>query len=104
MLMKNNFVEETFILEILPGTEEAFEADYEKAVGVLKSGEGFLGASLKQSIEQENRYLCLIKWTSVEAHTVDFKSTLAFEELKKILLPHYQETPINHHFITKYEN
>lgn len=91
-------VEETFMLDVEPGTEAAFEQDFRKVVQILKNAKGFLGAELKRSIEQENRFLVAIAWNSVEEHTEEFKKTAAFEQMKAILLPHYLETPNIQHY------
>lgn len=91
-------IEEIFQLEVAPGTEKDFEADFPKVVQLLETSDGYRGSELKRSIENDNVFLISVVWKNLEAHNVDFKNSSAYEEMKQILAPHYLEVPKFQHF------
>jgi heme-degrading monooxygenase HmoA len=91
-------VQETFLLEVQPGTEREFEHAFREATNILGPTKGYLGTELQRCIETENRYLVSIKWETVEDHMIGFKSSPAFEEMKALIGPYYFKPPIVEHY------
>lgn len=97
-------VEEIFIMEVAPGTEAAFEADFKRVVTLFEQANvGYHGASLKRCVEQPNKFMVLVKWSSLEEHTEKFKNKPEFDQMKAILGPHYLTVPNFQHYTTLYE-
>ncbi|WP_053363399.1 antibiotic biosynthesis monooxygenase [Bacillus sp. FJAT-27251] len=91
-------VQETFLLEVKPGTEQDFEQAFQKAANLVHAAHGCLGSELKRCVEQENKYLVAIEWETVEDHVVHFKNSPAFEELKALIGPYYLHPPTVEHY------
>ena len=56
-------------IDIKPGTNVDFEKNLAQAQSVISQSEGYLGHEFQKCIERENRYVLLIKWATLEAHT-----------------------------------
>ncbi len=65
-------------VEIKPGSEADFEAAVGKARAAFKSANGFHGFELHRSIEKPQRYRLMVKWETLENHTVDFRGSANF--------------------------
>jgi heme-degrading monooxygenase HmoA len=83
---------ELAIIEIKEGTNAAFEKNLDQAQHVLSQAEGYLGHEFKKCIERNNRYILLIKWTTLTAHTEGFRGSELFKEWRS-LIGHFFETP-----------
>jgi heme-degrading monooxygenase HmoA len=55
---------------------------------------GYLGHELHACIEAENRYLLLVRWESVEAHTRGFRGSPEYERLESAAAPFLR--PVSH--------
>ena len=58
---------------------------------------GFKGYQLQRSIESPGRYLLLIRWETLENHTVDFRGSAAFAEWRAIVGPFFAQPPVVEH-------
>ena len=79
-------------IDVKPGLERGFEAGVQKAVPLFLRAKGCGGVELKRSIEKPSRYRLLVRWATVEAHTVDFRGSADFAEWRK-LVGHCFATP-----------
>ena len=59
-------------IDIKPGSEKDFEAAVAKARAAFGRSKGFHGFELHKSIEKPQRYRLMVKWETLENHTVDF--------------------------------
>ncbi|MCM3584794.1 antibiotic biosynthesis monooxygenase [Mesobacillus maritimus] len=91
-------VQETFLLEVKPGTEQEFEQAFQKAAALVQSAKGCIGSELQRCLEQENKYLVAIEWETVEDHLVGFKNSPAFEEMKSLIGSYYLHLPQVEHY------
>jgi heme-degrading monooxygenase HmoA len=71
---------------------------FKKVTKLILSAKGCLGYELQRCIEQENKYLVLIKWKTVEDHLQDFKKSPGFEEMKALIGPFYLHVPQVEHY------
>jgi hypothetical protein len=69
---------ELAILDIGKGTCEDFEAAFRQASPIIASIPGYISHELRRCLEKPNRYILLVKWQTLEAHTVGFR---AFPEI-----------------------
>ena len=58
---------------------EDFEAAMRELAPVIASSAGYLGHTVQRCIETPGRYLLIVRWASMEAHTTGFRGSAAFE-------------------------
>lgn len=76
---------EIALIEVKPGYEAEFEANVAKAVPLFRRAKGCHGMELQRSVEKPSRYRLVIKWETVEHHTVDFRGSTDFQEWRKLV-------------------
>ena len=81
-----------------------FEEDFKKGTQYISSVDGYLGHSLRKCMETENKYLLLVNWATLEAHTVGFRQAPVYLEWKKCVHPYFVSKPTIEHFETVFEN
>jgi heme-degrading monooxygenase HmoA len=72
-------------IEIKPGSEQEFEAAVGKARAAFGRAKGFHGLELHKSIEKPQRYRLMVKWATLENHTVDFRGSENFTEWRGLV-------------------
>jgi heme-degrading monooxygenase HmoA len=86
-------------IEIRAGAAEAFEAAVAHGLDtVVRHSPGFIGARLRRGIESPQRYLLLVEWETLEAHTVGFRQSERFAQWRAIVGPHVAQPPRVEHF------
>lgn len=84
---------------IQPGQNAAFEEAIERGLlTVIAKAQGFEGYKVNRGIENPNRYVLQIFWTSLENHTVDFRGSPAFAQWRAIVGPFFASPPVVEHF------
>jgi heme-degrading monooxygenase HmoA len=89
---------EVAILNVKLGHELSFESDFERAKLYICSIEGYISHEIQRCIEIKNRYILLVKWQTLEAHTVSFRGSPQYQEWKKLLHHYYEPFPEVFHF------
>ncbi|MEH1863438.1 MAG: antibiotic biosynthesis monooxygenase [Nostoc sp.] len=89
---------EAVMLLVKPGLESDFEAAFKKASKIISSMDGYLFHELHRCIEVERKYLLLVKWETLESHTVGFRTSAEYQEWKKLLHHFYEPFPTVEHF------
>lgn len=89
---------EVAILDVIPGQEEDFEAAFAKAAGIISSMPGYVSHQLQHCIEKQNRYLLLVNWETLEAHTSGFRGSEQYQEWRKLLHHFYDPFPTVEHY------
>jgi heme-degrading monooxygenase HmoA len=72
-------------IDVKPGTEAEFEAAVGKARAAFGRSKGFHGFELHKSIEKPQRYRLMVKWETLENHTVDFRGSADFTEWRGLV-------------------
>lgn len=75
-----------------------FESSFNKASRIISSVNGYLSHELHKCLEVEGKYLLIIKWETLEAHTVGFRSSPEYQEWRKLLHHFYEPFPTVEHF------
>jgi len=89
---------ESAILDVLPGQEAEFESAFGKAKAIIASMPGFLVLELHRCIEAPNRYLLLVRWRTLEDHTVGFRQSPEYQRWRALLHHFYDPFPtVEHH-------
>ena len=74
------------------------------AQAVISRSPGYLGHQFQLCIEQPNRYVLLIRWESLEAHTIGFRGSELFKEWRGLIGEFFENPPVVQHFTLKFEN
>jgi heme-degrading monooxygenase HmoA len=89
---------EAAVLQVKAGDGDAFEAAMLTAAPVLAGSAGYLSHALQRCVETPGRYLLLVRWETLEAHTVGFRQSAAFGEWRGILSPFFAGAPVVEHY------
>jgi heme-degrading monooxygenase HmoA len=92
---------EVAVLKIIPGKSEEFEKNFEKAQSIISSMKGYLGHELQKCLEEENKYIFLVKWNTLEDHTIGFRQSEEYKEWKTLLHHFYDPFPTVEHYELK---
>ena len=75
---------ETAILSVKPGQSAAFEAAMRKARRFISATPGFHNIEVRRCAETADRYLLLVWWETLEAHTVTFRESERFPAWRSV--------------------
>ena len=89
---------EAVMLNIQLGLENDFEAAFKDASKIISSMNGYLSHELHRCLEVTGKYLLLVRWQNLEAHTIGFRSSPDYQEWKKRLHHFYNPFPLVEHF------
>jgi heme-degrading monooxygenase HmoA len=89
---------EAALLQVKAGEEAAFEDAMRRAAPVIARATGYIGHSVDRCIETRARYLLLVQWETLEAHTVGFRGSPEFAEWRAIISPYFASAPIVEHY------
>ena len=93
-----DMVLEHAILNVRRGSESAFEETMREAQPLIAATPGFLGMEVRPCIETDGKYLLLVKWDSLEAHTRGFRGSERYAEWKRLLHHFYEPFPVVEHY------
>jgi heme-degrading monooxygenase HmoA len=89
---------EVAMLTVHAGQESAFEAAMQQAAPVIASSPGYLSHELRRCVETAGRYLLLVQWETLEAHTVGFRQSAAFTQWRAIIGGFFAAPPTVEHY------
>ncbi len=89
---------EVAILNVIPEETEAFEKAFNKAQGIISSMKGYVSHDLQKCIEDENQYILLVNWETIEDHEIGFRQSEEYQEWKKLLHHFYNPFPTVQHY------
>ena len=93
---------EAAILDVISGKEREFEDAFAKASPIITSMDGYISHQLQHCIEAPNRFLLLVQWETLEAHTVGFRGSVEYLEWKKLLHYFYDPFPTVQHYVLSF--
>jgi len=79
-------------IKIKPEAADEFVRNVATGVEIFKRAKGCQGMELKQSPEAPGEYRLLVRWQTLENHTVDFRGSEDFQAWRK-LVGHCFATP-----------
>jgi heme-degrading monooxygenase HmoA len=86
-------------IRIFPGQHDAFEQSVHIAlVNVFPKANGFKGFNFKRSMESPDRYVLLLKWDTLENHTVEFRNSPLFSDWRGLVGKFFAVPPHVEHF------
>ena len=80
-------------IDVKPGSEKDFEAAVAKARAAFGRAECFHGFELHRSIEKPQRYRLMVKWATLENHTVDFRGSEDFAAWRGLVGSYFAAPP-----------
>jgi heme-degrading monooxygenase HmoA len=89
---------EVAILDIKPGLAAKFETAFNTASEIIASMPGYLSHELQRCLETENRYLLLVRWQTLEDHTIGFRQSPEYQEWRALLHHFYEPFPTVEHY------
>jgi len=87
-------------IEIKAGQESEFESAVAKAASWFRAAKGCCGLQLQRGIERPSRYNLVVRWETLEDHTVNFRGSAAFARWRELVGPHFAGTPQVRHVQT----
>jgi len=89
---------EVAILDVKTTQENGFERDFSAASAFLSSIDGYVSHELHRCVEKPSRYILLVRWETLEAHTEGFRNSSRYVEWKKLLHHYYDPFPNVEHY------
>lgn len=89
---------EAAMLQVRPGQEAAFESAFRQASPIIAASPGYGGHELQRCLEAPGKYLLLVRWDTLEDHTVGFRGSPAYQEWRRLLHHFYDPFPTVEHF------
>jgi len=89
---------EVAILDVKPGSENDFLANFAKAQAIIAKMKGYISHRLKRCLENSSRFILLVEWQKLEDHTEGFRKSEEYKEWKSLLHHFYEPFPIVEHY------
>jgi heme-degrading monooxygenase HmoA len=81
-----------------PGQEDAFAAAFREGVAQIRASPGFRSFRAVRGIESPARFVLLVEWDDLEAHTVGFRESDRFTRWRALISPFFDGPPRVEHF------
>ncbi len=87
-------------LQVKPGQAAAFEAAFAQAKAIIAAMPGYRGHELQRCLEHDHQYLLLVRWDTLEDHTVGFRQSAPYQQWRALLHHFYDPFPTVLHYTT----
>jgi heme-degrading monooxygenase HmoA len=95
---KQTMILEHALLQVKPGMEDEFEAAMRQALPFIQATPGFIQLEVRPCSEVKGKYLLLVQWETLEAHTEGFRGSERYGEWKRRLHHFYEPFPLVEHY------
>ncbi|WP_109851209.1 antibiotic biosynthesis monooxygenase [Aquimarina sp. AU58] len=89
---------EQAILYIKPGESEAFEKAFKEAQKIISTMKGYIRHDVLKCIEENDKYILLVEWKTIEDHETGFRTSEEYQQWKKLLHHFYDPFPVVQHY------
>ncbi|BFU45929.1 antibiotic biosynthesis monooxygenase family protein [Krasilnikovia sp. MM14-A1004] len=89
---------EVALIDVRPGHEDAFVADYRQGHPVLAGTPGCRSVRMTRGIESPSRFVLLVEWDSIAAHEENFRGTDRFTQWRDLIGKHFANPPVVEHY------
>ena len=93
---------ESAVLEVRPDATDAFEVAFAEAQHIIAAMPGYLSHDLLNCLENRHRYLLLVRWETLEAHTEGFRNSAEYQRWRELLHHFYEPFPTVEHYQPKF--
>jgi len=90
-------ITEIALITIRPDESARFESAVAQAAPLFRGAAGCLGMALERSVENPERYRLVVRWATLEDHTVRFRNSEAFKAWRALAGPFFAEPPVVEH-------
>ncbi len=94
----NFMILEVAILRVIPGQSAKFEDSFKQASKIISSIKGYIEHELQKCMEEEDKYILLVRWENLEDHTIGFRGSKEYQEWKALLHHYYDPFPVVEHY------
>ncbi len=91
-------ITEIAILKIKRDSEKLFEKKFKEASQIISKMNGYLNHELLKCMEEERKYLLIVRWEKIEDHTNGFRNSEEYKKWKKLLHHFYDPFPSVEHY------
>lgn len=96
--VKPEMILEVAILHVIQGKEQEFENSFRKASKIISGMKGDIGHELQKCLEENNKYILLVRWETLKDHAVGFRQSREYVEWKGLLHHFYDPFPTVEHY------
>ena len=89
---------ESAVLDVRPHQTKEFEAAFQEAQRIIRASPGYVSHELQRCVEKPNRYLLLVRWRTLEDHTIGFRQSEPYQRWKALLHHFYDPFPVVEHY------
>ena len=89
---------EVATLNIKEGLSADFETSFQKAETIISSMKGYISHQLKKCVEDDDKYILLVNWETIEDHEIGFRQSDEYQEWKALLHHFYEPFPTVEHY------
>ncbi|MFD9128392.1 antibiotic biosynthesis monooxygenase family protein [Kitasatospora sp. NPDC059571] len=91
---------ESALLDVRPGREDAFLADFATARELIAVQRGFRGLELRRCLDEGlgSRFLLQVEWETLADHTEGFRGSAEYQQWRTLLHPYYEPFPAVEHY------
>jgi heme-degrading monooxygenase HmoA len=89
---------EAVYLHIKTGQTAAFESAFQEASTLIRTMPGYVNHELHHALEDDHLYLLLVRWATLEDHTIGFRGSAEYQTWKGLLHHFYDPFPTVWHF------
>ena len=91
-------ITEHALLEVIPGSEDAFVESMERAKAIIAASPGFVSLRVERCVERPSQFLLLVEWERLEDHTEGFRGSSGYDDWRAALHHFYDPFPVVEHF------
>ena len=91
-------ITEIALLYIRENESDLFEIAFEEAQTIISKMNGYIEHELQKCLEEENKYLLIVRWNKIEDHTDGFRKSNEYKNWKNLLHHFYDPFPVVEHY------
>ncbi len=84
---------EMAVLHVKPGSAAEFQEAFREAEPMISEAAGHISHELHRCLEDPNRFLLLVRWSTLEDHTRGFRGSPNYQRWKALLHHFYDPFP-----------
>ena len=91
-------ITEIAILNIKKGESALFKKAFYEARQYIINANGYISHELLKCLEEGDKFLLIVKWETLKAHTEGFRKSAEYEKWKALLHHFYNPFPLVEHY------
>jgi heme-degrading monooxygenase HmoA len=89
---------EMAVLQVKPGRAAEFQDAFRTAEPIIAASKGYVSHELHRCVEDQNQFLLLVRWRTLEDHTRGFRGSPEYQRWKALLHHFYDPFPTVLHY------